>query len=118
MRELENVIRQALLLARPFAISLEHMQQVIAKIRRPIAGSQQTHEADVADLLGRSQSGDLQNAYERMLADLEPELYRQAIQLAQNNQSKAARWLGVTRMKMREKPAQFGLHPAREDRSK
>jgi DNA-binding protein Fis len=94
------------------------VQQVIAKIRKPIAGAQQTHEAYITDLLARAQSGDLQNAYERMLADLEPELYRQAIQLVHGNQSKAARWLGVTRMKMREKLAQFGLHPLREDRTK
>ena len=34
------------------------------------------------------------------------------------NQAKAARWLGVTRLKMREKLTQLGLHPARgnEDR--
>jgi DNA-binding NtrC family response regulator len=118
VRELENVIRQALLLARPFAISLDHVKQVIAKIRKPIAGARQTHEAYITDLLARTQSGDLQDAYERMLADLEPELYRQAIQLAQGNQSKAAWWLGVTRMKMREKLTQFGLHPLREDRNR
>lgn len=118
VRELGNVIRQALLLARPFAISLDHVQQVIAKIRKPVAHSQQTHAAYITELLGRTQNGDLQNAFEHMLADLEPELYRQAIRLAQGNQSKAARWLGVTRMKMREKLAQFGLHPAREDRNK
>jgi len=118
VRELENVVRQALLLARPFAISLEHVRQVIAKIRKPVTHSQQTHAAYITDLLARTQNGDLQNAFERMLADLEPELYRQAIRLAQGNQSKAARWLGVTRMKMREKLAQFGLHPAREDRNK
>ena len=112
------MVRQALLLARPFAISLEHVRQVIAKIRKPVTHSQQTHAAYITDLLARTQNGDLQNAFERMLADLEPELYRQAIRLAQGNQSKAARWLGVTRMKMREKLAQFGLHPAREDRNK
>ena len=118
VRELENVVRQALLLARPFAISLDHVQQVIAKIRKPVApAQQQTHTAYIADLLARVQNGEVPHAFERMLADLEPELYRQAIQLAQGNQSKAARWLGVTRMKMREKLAQLGLHPAREDRN-
>lgn len=118
VRELENVIRQALLLARPFGISLEHMQQVLAKARKPAANSTQTHAAYITDLLARTQNGDLQDAYARMIADLEPELYKQAIQLAQGNQAKAARWLGVTRLKMREKLTEFGLHPGREDRSK
>jgi DNA-binding protein Fis len=48
-----------------------------------------------------------------MVGDLERELFVQAIQLAQGNQAKAARWLGVTRLKMREKLAQFGLRGGR-----
>jgi DNA-binding protein Fis len=48
-----------------------------------------------------------------MVADLEPELYAQAIQMAQGNQAKAARWLGVTRLKMREKLTEFRLRPGR-----
>ena len=116
VRELENVIRQALLLARPFAISLDHVQQVLAKVKKSALNSTQTHAAYITELLARVQSGDIQNAYARMIADLEPELFRQAIQLAQGNQAKAARWLGVTRLKMREKLNLLGLHPARDER--
>ena len=47
-----------------------------------------------------------------MIADLEPELFTQAIQRAGGNQAKAARWLGVTRLKMREKLTELGLRPA------
>jgi DNA-binding NtrC family response regulator len=118
VRELENVVRQALLLARPFSISLDHAQRVLAKSRKPTEVSQQTHTAYIAELLNRAQSGDLQDAYARMIADLEPELFKQAIQLAQGNQSKAARWLGVSRMKIRERLIQFGLDPRREERNK
>jgi DNA-binding NtrC family response regulator len=114
VRELENMIRQALLLARPFAISHEHVQQVLAKNRKPAAALNQTHTAYVADLLSRAQTGDIQDAYSRMIADLEPELFKQAIQLAQGNQARAARWLGVTRLKMREKLTHLGLHPSRD----
>jgi len=118
VRELENVIRQALLSARPFGISLEHVQQVLAKTRRPVALSQQTHATYIAELLNRAQTGDVHNAYQRLIADLEPELFKQAIQLAQGNQSKAARWLGIGRMRLREKLAQLGLSVAREDQNK
>jgi nitrogen regulation protein NR(I) len=111
VRELENVVRQALLLARPFAISVEHVQQVLARARTPARAPVQTHSAYIADLLARVQRGEEQNAFAKMVADLEPELYQQAIRLAQGNQAKAARWLGVTRLKMREKLAQLGLHP-------
>jgi DNA-binding protein Fis len=61
--------------------------------------------------------GEAQNAFEKMLADLEPELYSQAIARAQGNITKAAQWLGVTRLKMREKLKEFGLHPAQDDQA-
>jgi nitrogen regulation protein NR(I) len=112
VRELENVIRQSLLLAKPFAIGLEHVQQVLGKSRKPPAVASQTHAAYVADLLARVERGEERDAYGRMVADLEPELFAQAIRLAGGNQAKAARWLGVTRLKMREKLIQLGLHPS------
>jgi nitrogen regulation protein NR(I) len=113
VRQLENVIRQALLLARPFAISLDHVKQVLTKTPKAPTATGQTHEAYVRELLDRVQRGEEQDAYARMMADLEPELFAQAIRLAQGNQAKAARWLGVTRLKMREKLTELGLHPAR-----
>ncbi|MGO8676959.1 MAG: sigma-54-dependent transcriptional regulator [Limisphaerales bacterium] len=111
VRELENVVRQAMLLARPFAISLEHVQQVMAKSRQPAAPDEAAHRAYIAELLARAQRGQINDAYGRMIADLEPELFKQAIRLAQGNQAKAARWLGVTRLKLREKLTQLGLRP-------
>jgi DNA-binding NtrC family response regulator len=118
VRELENSVRQALLLARPFAIGLEHVQQVMAKNRRPADGEQQTHAAYITELLARAQNGEIDNAYLRMIADLEPELFKQAIELAQGNQAKAARWLGVTRLKMREKLSELGWRRGREEQKK
>jgi DNA-binding NtrC family response regulator len=118
VRELENVVRQALLSARPFGIGPEHVQQVLAKTRKPVATPQQTHAAYITELLKGTQRGDIQNAYTRMIADLEPELFKQAIQLAQGNQSKAARWLGIGRMRLREKLVQFGLPFGREEQNK
>jgi len=63
--------------------------------------------------LARVQRGEIEGAYAKMVADMEQELFSQAIQLAQGNQAKAARWLGVTRLKMREKLIQYGLHSTR-----
>jgi len=111
VRELENLVRQSLLLARPFPISLEHVQQVLGRVRRSNESPKQTHTAYVAELLARAQRGQIENAYWTMIEELEPELFTQAIQLAQGNQAKAARWLGITRLKMREKLSQLGLHP-------
>src|SRR6185437_397430 len=113
VRELENVVRRAMLLARPFAVSAEHVQQILTTQKPSAPVSNQTHAAYISDLLARVQRGETDGAYAKMVADLEQELFSQAIQLAQGNQAKAARWLGVTRLKMREKLIQLGLHSAR-----
>ncbi|HWH69221.1 MAG TPA: sigma-54 dependent transcriptional regulator [Candidatus Sulfotelmatobacter sp.] len=118
VRELENVVRQALLLARPFAIGLEHVQQAAARTRKPMAAANQSYAAYIAELLARVQRGEQEGAHARMIADLESELFAQAIQLAQGNQAKVARWLGVTRLKVREKLTELGLHPTRETPAK
>ncbi|HWH72514.1 MAG TPA: sigma 54-interacting transcriptional regulator, partial [Candidatus Sulfotelmatobacter sp.] len=110
VRQLENVVRQALLLARPFGVGLEHVQQALTNCSRPLQAGAQTHAAYVADLLSQAQRGELTEAYAKMIADLEPELFTQAIKLAQGNQAKAARWLGIDRLRLREKLIELGLH--------
>jgi nitrogen regulation protein NR(I) len=114
VRELENFVRRAMLLARPFPIALEHVQQLLARDRKSVSISAQTHSAYISELLARAQRGEIEDAYGKMIADLEPELFSQAIQAAQGNQAKAARWLGVTRLKMREKLIELGLHRVRD----
>jgi nitrogen regulation protein NR(I) len=113
VRELENVVRQALLLAQPFPVNLTHVQQVIGRTKRPPSAPLQSHAEYVANLLQRAQNGEVTNAYSQMISDLEAELFTQAIKRANGNQARAARWLGVTRLKMRERLMELGLHPAR-----
>ena len=114
VRELENVVRQALLLAKPFGVALEHVRQVVEKFRQRSDANPKTHAHYVGELLAAAQRGEVVNAHARMVHDLEPELFKQAIQLAQGNQAKAARWLGVTRLKMREKLHELGLRPGQD----
>ena len=111
VRELENTVREALLLARPLGITAHHVQQVLQGRAQPRSIAPQTHAEYIAALLARAARGEQENVFDRLIADLEPELYSQAIRLAEGNQAKDARWLGVTRLKMREKLLQFGLHP-------
>ena len=110
VRELENTVRQALLLAKDYTINVGHIREVLAKSRQPISSTGQTHSAYISELLDRVERGDIENAFSKMLADLEPELYRQAMRRTQGNLTKAATWLGVTRLKMREKLKDYGLY--------
>jgi nitrogen regulation protein NR(I) len=114
VRELENVVRQSLLLARGYSISLDHVQSAITKSRKPAVQEHQTIAGYFNELLDHAQRGDITDAHARMCADMERELFTRAIQLANGNQARAARWLGVTRTTMREKLIHLGLHPAAE----
>ena len=111
MRQLENTVRQALLLGRPFGVSVEHVQEALSRSARPIQVRDQTHGAFIADLLARAQRGEVTDAYSRMVTELEPELFVQALQLARGNQAQVARWLGIGRLRLREKLITLGLHP-------
>jgi nitrogen regulation protein NR(I) len=114
VRELENVVRQALLLARGYSISLEHVQQVSARSHKPVVGPDQTIAGYFTELLARAAREEVKGVHARMFEEMERELFTRAIQLAQGNQAKAARWLGVTRTTMREKLTHFGVRPAAE----
>ena len=114
IRELENIVREALLLARPLGITGQHITQILARKTNAKSPSNQTHSDYIAALLARAVRGEEENIFAKMISDLEPELYTQAIRLAHGNQAQAARWLGVTRLKMREKLTEFGLHPGND----
>ena len=117
VRELENVVRQALLLARGFVISADHIQQVLTRTAQSIPERQKALASYVAELLTHVHEGQEERLHARATEDLERELFGRAIRLAQGNQAKAARWLGVSRLTMREKLNRFGLHPAQEKTS-
>ncbi len=110
VRELENVVRQALLLARNYPISLEHVQEACSRTKKPVLVSDQTMGGYFTELLASAERGEAEGVHAKMIEEMEGELFARAIQLAQGNQAKAARWLGVTRTTMREKLIHFGLH--------
>ncbi|HEV2211174.1 MAG TPA: sigma-54 dependent transcriptional regulator [Verrucomicrobiae bacterium] len=114
VRELENVVRHALILARAYPVSLEHAEQAYARVRRPVANSEQTIAGYFTDLLTRARRGELPDARASMIEEMERELFARAIEMANGNQAKAARWLAVSRTTMREKLIHFGLRPASE----
>ena len=114
VRELENVVRHALLLARNYPIGLEHAQEAYARTRKSVLVSDQTIAGYFSELLTKAQRGEVEGVHTKMMEEMERELFARAIHLAQGNQAKAARWLGVTRTTMREKLIHFGLHPTGE----
>lgn len=113
VRELENTVRKALLLSRGYPIDAEVIQRALA----PAAGASRpapTAEAlplagQVARLLQAAQRGELGDVHRRLIECAERELFAQALALAGGNLTRAAGWLGITRLTLREKLAAFGL---------
>ena len=66
------------------------------------------------ELLAAAQRGEIGDAHATPAPAAEREIFSRAIELAHGNQAKAARWLGISRLTLREKLHQFGLHPAQD----
>jgi DNA-binding NtrC family response regulator len=109
VRQLENVVRKAVLLARGFAVTRENIEHILTQTRVPRPAVDQPLADYVSELLAAAVLGELQNVQGVLTAAVERELYAQAIARAQGNQAKAAKWLGVSRPTMREKLNHYGL---------
>ncbi len=111
VRHLRNVVRKSLLLARGYAIGPEVVREALAQMVPPRPTVDQSFAEYVREILVRARSGELENVQATLTEMVDRELYAQAIQRAKGDQSKAARWLGISRPTMLEKLTKFGLHP-------
>jgi DNA-binding NtrC family response regulator len=114
VRELENVVRKVLLLAGGYPINVDHARIAVVGRADGAGGPGQTLRTLAMELLAAAQRGESEDAHGRMMELVERELLGQAIKLAQGNQARASRWLGISRLTLREKLNQFGLHPSQE----
>ncbi len=112
VRELENMVKQVIILSRGYPISATHIHEVILKSKQPALVADTSLAATICDLLNAAKRGEVEDVYTRVNIQVERELFKQAIELSQGNQTKAARWLGLSRLTMREKLTRFGLHPS------
>jgi DNA-binding NtrC family response regulator len=112
VRQLANVIRQALLLVRGFPISVTNLKTVMVNRAGASATTDESLLALIDEFLEAAQQGTVADAHAAVIEVVERQLFARAIELAQGNQAKAARWLNVSRQTMREKLTHFGLRPA------
>ena len=118
VRELENVIRKALLAAQGFTINLDHVRTALNKTSGAGYSAMRSFGEYIDEVLAAARREELSDAHARVIETAERELFARAIQQAHGNQAKAARWLGVTRVTMRAKLTQFGLHPSQDHEQK
>ena len=109
VRELENVVRKVLLSAQGYTINSDHVQTALRRTAPSVETSGQTLRQCADGLLAAAQRGKLDDAHHRILEAAEKEIFSRAIELAEGNQARAARWLGVSNLTMRRKLFHFGL---------
>jgi nitrogen regulation protein NR(I) len=114
VRELENVVRKALLLAQTYTINLDHVRTALNKTTELSYSPARAFGDYVDELLDAAQRGELADAHARIIGAAEREVFGRAIKLAQGNQARAARWLGISRITMKAKLLEYGLHPTQE----
>jgi DNA-binding NtrC family response regulator len=113
VRQLSNAIRQALLFASGFPVGPEHVELALNGPAQHAPTSSQSFSVQVEQLLQAAKRGEIENVHGQVVDAAERILFSRAIELAEGNQAKAARWLGVARQTVREKLVHFGVkHPA------
>ena len=114
IRELENTVRKVMLQAGGYTIGVEHVRSALAPANTGADNDSAPLRAVISNLLAAAQRGEREDVYAAVISLAERELLAQVIELAAGNQAKAARWLGISRLTLREKLRQYALHPARD----
>jgi DNA-binding NtrC family response regulator len=117
IRELENLIRKAIIYAREQPITPAILANLFLKPTKPDSENSQNLPDMIAALLTRAAAGEIASVRDIIDDLVERELYKQAITLARGNQRKAAGWLGVSRPTMKEKLVKYELYDKAEKES-
>jgi DNA-binding NtrC family response regulator len=121
VRQLENVVRRALVISRGYTISEETLQACLRSPSTLGRGASNPAASGLTDAvrqrLRQARDGRISGALGPLVEDLERELYEQAVALAHGNQTMIADWLGVSRLTVREKLDKYQLFPKRRSGS-
>lgn len=106
VRQLQNVLRRALLKRREFTIGREDLEELLASDgegRTPGEEGAGSLLELARALLEQARAGETGGAYREMQGRMEEVLLAEAMRQSGGNQAQAARWLGITRYTLREK---------------
>lgn len=118
VRQLQNVIRKALIQARGYAIDAPDVQTILRETEGRMASDPDDEGAALRSLedlahttLRRARTGEIAGAYAEMQETMERALLSEALRLSEGNQTQASRWLGISRLTLRQKLQKLGLRP-------
>ncbi|MCB1234208.1 MAG: sigma-54-dependent Fis family transcriptional regulator [Verrucomicrobiae bacterium] len=118
VRQLQNVIRKALLLSRGYAIDTPDLQEILregadAGFESGESGRFGRFDEFARECLRRARAGEIEAAHPEMIAAAERALFAEALRQSGGNQARAARWLGISRLTLRQKLRALGLRVSR-----
>ncbi|HUB67969.1 MAG TPA: sigma-54 dependent transcriptional regulator [Candidatus Methylacidiphilales bacterium] len=111
IRQLENVLRKALLSARGYPIGLGDVERNLRSAPASRLSEALSWQKFITDTVDAASRGEIDDALKTLQAKMEEEALRHAIELAGGNQAKASHWLGISLPTMREKLRHYSLHP-------
>jgi nitrogen regulation protein NR(I) len=109
VRELENIVRRALLVAPGYPITLGDVRRVMATRASNATRKSQSLSALVKESLTSAANGKSTEVYAELVGTLERELFTEAMRLSGGNQVRAARWLGISRLTLRQRLRRLDL---------
>jgi nitrogen regulation protein NR(I) len=114
VRQLENVLRKALLNARGYPVGIGDLEKNLGASAGAEPSTSVSWQKFVTDTVEAASRGEIEDAMKILQSKMEEEALRHAIELAEGNQAKAARWLGISLPTMREKLRHYALHPKQD----
>jgi len=111
IRQLENTLRKALLSARGYPVGIGDLEKNLTPIIVSASGNSVSWQKFITDTVDAASRGEVEDAMKILQSKMEEEALRHAIELAEGNQAKAARWLGISMPNIREKLRHHALHP-------
>jgi transcriptional regulator with GAF, ATPase, and Fis domain len=113
VRELRNVIRKSLLLAGRYPVTVDIVHKAFDQMKPPPPKLNEPFSAHVARVLPVLRDEEREDVLADLLEVVERELFTQTMRRTAGDQTKAARWLGVTRPTVREKLNRLHIRVAR-----
>lgn len=109
VRQLQNIIRKALLRSRGFAIDEASIASLLDETEPVEGGASGSIEDFCREILEQAIQGRIASAHDSAVEKIEAILIDEALSRSGGNISQAAKWLGLSRLTLREKAKKFGV---------
>jgi DNA-binding NtrC family response regulator len=103
IRELENTIRSALALAKTAYLTTHELRELGSHAAVPAAGGDQSLAPSVISFVKNALEKNERNIYDKVHQEVDRVVFSYVLAHARENQSEAARLLGISRLTLRKK---------------